>query len=92
MLAQEAFIEGHIHALEFFGGVPKRLIYDKLRTSVKEEWGRNVKTSYVLDYYLSVLEQRPRALWNAKPLKEGPPQWSRVKNGAPGWGLPGGMN
>ncbi|AFV11026.1 transposase [Thermacetogenium phaeum DSM 12270] len=25
---REAFIEGHIRAFEFFGGVPKRLIYD----------------------------------------------------------------
>lgn len=28
------------------------------------------QTSYVLEHYLSLLERRPRALWNAKPLKE----------------------
>jgi transposase len=40
---REAFIKGHIRAFEFFGGVPKRLIYDNLRTAVKEGWGKDVK-------------------------------------------------
>ncbi len=40
---REAFIGGHIKAFEFFGGVPKRLIYDNLRTAVKEGWGKDVK-------------------------------------------------
>lgn len=32
---QEAFFEGHRLAFEFFGGVPKRVIYDNLKTAVK---------------------------------------------------------
>jgi transposase len=40
---REAFIEGHISAFEFFGGVPRRLIYDNLRTAVKEGWGKGVR-------------------------------------------------
>ncbi len=40
---REALIEGHISAFEFFGGVPKRLIYDNLRTAVKEGWGKDVR-------------------------------------------------
>jgi len=39
----ESFFEGHIQSLEFFGGVPKTLIYDNLRTAVKEGWGKHVK-------------------------------------------------
>ena len=39
----ESFFEGHIQALEFFGGAPKTLIYDNLRTAVKEGWGKYVK-------------------------------------------------
>jgi transposase len=31
---QEAFFEGHIQAFHFFGGVPKRLTYDNLKTAV----------------------------------------------------------
>lgn len=39
----ESFFEGHIQAFEFFGGVPKTMIYDNLRTAVKEGWGKHVK-------------------------------------------------
>ena len=39
----ESFFEGHVQALEFFGGAPKTLIYDNLRTAVKEGWGKHVK-------------------------------------------------
>jgi transposase len=31
---QEAFFEGHIQAFHFFGGVPKRIAYDNLKTAV----------------------------------------------------------
>ena len=31
---QEAFFEGHIQAFHFFGGVPKRITYDNLKTAV----------------------------------------------------------
>ncbi len=33
---QEAFFEGHRLAFEFFGGVPRRVIYDNLKTAVKK--------------------------------------------------------
>jgi transposase len=33
---QEAFLEGHRLAFEFFGGVPKRVIYDNLKVAVKK--------------------------------------------------------
>jgi len=31
---QEAFLEGHIQAFCFFGGVPRRISYDNLKTAV----------------------------------------------------------
>ena len=31
---QEAFLEGHIQAFKFFGGVPRRITYDNLKTAV----------------------------------------------------------
>lgn len=40
---QEAFLAGHVMAFNFFGGVPKRIFYDNLKTAVKEGWGRYVK-------------------------------------------------
>jgi len=37
---EEAFLDGHRRAFEFFGGVPKDLIYDNLKTAVKDGWGK----------------------------------------------------
>jgi transposase len=34
--AQEAFLEGHVRAFTFFGGVPRQLVYDNLKAAVKE--------------------------------------------------------
>ena len=31
---QVSFLDGHVRALAFFGGVPKRLTYDNLKTAV----------------------------------------------------------
>lgn len=39
---QESFLEGHVLAFEYFGGVPSRIIYDNLKTAVKEGWGSHV--------------------------------------------------
>ena len=30
----EAFLDGHVRAFEFFGGVPRRLAYDNLKSAV----------------------------------------------------------
>jgi transposase len=38
----ESFLMGNRLALEFFGGVPRRLIYDNVKTAVKEGWGKHV--------------------------------------------------
>jgi len=33
--AQEVFLDGHVHAFEHFGGVPKRIRYDNLKAAVE---------------------------------------------------------
>ena len=33
-LTLESFLEGHVHAFEFFGGVPRECVYDNLRSVV----------------------------------------------------------
>ncbi len=40
---EEAFLEGHILAFTYFGGVTFRYIYDNLKTAVKEGFGRYAK-------------------------------------------------
>lgn len=40
---EEVFLEGHQRAFEYFQGVPKRIIYDNLKTAVKEGWGKHAK-------------------------------------------------
>jgi len=41
---QEAFLEGHVQAFHFFGGVPQRISYDNLKTAVRQVLkGRNRK-------------------------------------------------
>ncbi|MGI6627882.1 MAG: IS21 family transposase [Bacillota bacterium] len=38
----ESLLEGHRMAFEFFGGVTRKVIYDNLKTAVKEGWGKHV--------------------------------------------------
>lgn len=40
---EEAFLEGHKTGFEFFGGVSRDIIYDNLKTAVKEGWGKTAK-------------------------------------------------
>lgn len=40
---EESFLEGHIKAFEFFGGIPKRIIFDNARVAVKEGFGAHAK-------------------------------------------------
>ena len=54
---QEAFFEGHIQAFHFFGGVPRRITYDNLKTAVfrvLEGHNRQEQNAFVAfrSYYL----------------------------------------
>jgi len=39
----ESFLEGHVSCFNHFGGVPRTLIYDNLKTAVKEGRGKHAK-------------------------------------------------
>lgn len=41
--AQENFLRGHVRAFAHFGGVPRVILYDNLRSAVLERLGRNVR-------------------------------------------------
>ncbi len=40
---EESFLEGHVKAFEFFGGVSERLIFDNAKVAVKEGFGKYAK-------------------------------------------------
>jgi transposase len=40
---EEAFLEGHQQAFNYFGGVTRTIIYDNLKTAVKDGWGKLAK-------------------------------------------------
>ncbi|MGB9804114.1 hypothetical protein [Desulfofundulus sp.] len=42
--SSDNFLAGHVLAFNFFGGVSKRLIYDNLKTAVKDGWGKYVQS------------------------------------------------
>jgi transposase len=39
----EAFLAAHVHAFDFFGGVPKKINYDNLKTVVLSRAGRDIR-------------------------------------------------
>ena len=44
----EAFLDGHVSALSFLGGVPQSILYDNTRLAVAKNWGRSSSTHPVL--------------------------------------------
>ena len=40
---EEAFFEGHVKGFEFYGGISRDLIYDNLKTAVKDGWGKTAR-------------------------------------------------
>jgi transposase len=41
--ALEDFMRCHVHAFEFFGGIPKKILYDNLKTVVLSRVGRDIR-------------------------------------------------
>jgi len=35
----EAFLEGHVRAFAYFGGVPRQILYDNTKLAVRRFWG-----------------------------------------------------
>ena len=77
----EAFLDGHISAFAFFGGVPLSILYDNLKVAVARILGDGKRQrrhprvygrgQFVFDpkHYLALLEQKPGALDQAAPLQ-----------------------
>lgn len=40
---QETFLEAHRCAFEFFGGISRTIVYDNLKTAVKDGWGKHAR-------------------------------------------------
>ena len=65
----EAFLDGHIRAFQFFGGVPRRLIYDNLRSAVTRILhgrGRKLNQRFealVAHYLFAPIFANPAAGW-----------------------------
>src|SRR5665811_1853608 len=78
----EAFLDGHVSAFEFFGGVPLSILYDNLKFAGEEiarhgrSYGQGVFVYNPL-HYLALIETKPNALDQAAALQ--------------GWDLPEGF-
>lgn len=48
---EESFLEGIVKGLEYFGGVPQKMIFDNARVAVKEGFGHHAKAT---DKYLAL--------------------------------------
>ena len=70
----ETFWEGHVRAFEFFGGVPRKIVYDNTRVAVGQIVGgkdrkltlgfRQLKSHYLFDHrFCQVRRPNERAWW-----------------------------
>lgn len=77
----ETFLEGIKLAFEFFGGVPKRVIFDNDKVAVQKSYGKTaVSQSYLhamMAHYVFHMDFCNRASGNEKGLVEGLVGWSR---------------
>ena len=77
----EAFLEGIIHAFEFFGGVPRRLIFDNAKVAVKSGYGkkaiRQEKYAALASHYCFETIFCNPASGNEKGLVENLVGWTR---------------
>jgi transposase len=84
----EAFLEGHVRAFAYFGGVPTRILYDNTKIAVAkisggEERQRTRSFSELQSYYLFAdkFGRQPRATirvrWRGWSVMHGGTSWSR---------------
>lgn len=73
---QESFLEGHVLAAEYFGGVTRRNIYDNVKTAVKEGWGRYVVAEQEMFRLYEPIT--PFKLISATPVKPTRKAWSKT--------------
>ena len=66
-----SFLRGHVDALEYFGGVPRRLLYDNLKSAVAERDGDVVRFNPKLLDFASHYNFAPRAAAPARGNEKG---------------------
>ena len=78
----ESFWEGHVRAFEFFGGVPRRIVYDNTRVAVSKIMGRErrltrgfceLKSHYLFDHRFCAVRRA-----NEKGVVEGTVKYARL--------------
>lgn len=72
---EEAFLEAHQRAFEYFGGVSRTLIYDNLKTAVKEGWGNSPDSRTGSGHFVPTTPTRPGSATRARVTKR---DWSRA--------------
>jgi transposase len=72
----DAFLECHVNAFRFFGGVPRRAIYDNLKTVVLERHGKEIRFNARFREFAGQLLFEPVACNPAAAWEKG-----RVENG-----------
>jgi transposase len=60
--AMPSFLRGHIDALQFFGGVPRVLLYDNLKSAVLERTGEAIR------FHPTLLELAKHYKYEARPV------------------------
>jgi transposase len=60
--AMPAFLHGHVSAFAFFGGVPRQLLYDNLKSAVLERVGDAIR------FHPTLLELAAHYRYSAKPV------------------------
>ena len=69
---QEAFFEGHIQAFSFFGGVPRRISYDNLKTAVYRILkGRNRQEQEALSLSAAITCLRATTALRVRRMRKG---------------------
>lgn len=67
-----SLLEGHVDAFDFFGGVPKKIIYDNMKTAVIINFGKGVQFNESLIQLAGTLPLRVKGLYTPRSLAEGP--------------------
>lgn len=75
---EESFLEGFVRAFDFFGGVPRKAIFDNARVAVKSGYGSRAWSSQIMQSWLCIMHLSPFFATRGKEMKKG---WSKVLSG-----------
>lgn len=67
----ESFLEGHVHAFEWLGGVPRECVYDNLRSAVARREGDEIRWAERFTHLRGHYAFHPTACTPATPREKG---------------------